>query len=198
MSTFDAEPSSAAPTGKGPVTLPRDLRLNPGEEAVYLLRTHPKVLFLPAVTWLILAAAAVACYMFVPRGMLDGWLYLGLQAVTCALTLHYAAWPILQWWKKVYIVTTKQLIIREGVLYKKSISSQLARVSDIHVDRGILDRIFRCGTLVIINAANGEASQSSQRVIFSDVPHALKVEQTLKDMVYHNNHTASMPGVSTY
>lgn len=196
MSTFDTE----APADPSPntVKLPRDLRLNPGEDAVYLLRTHPKVLFLPAVTWLILVAAAVACYMFVPRDMLEGWLYLGLQAVTCALTIHYAVWPILQWWKKVYIVTTKQLIIREGVLYKKSISSQLLRVSDIQVERGILDRIFRCGTVVVINAANGEAAQASNRVIFTDVPHALKVEQTLKDMVYHNSAMASMPAASTY
>ncbi|MCC3299822.1 PH domain-containing protein [Arthrobacter caoxuetaonis] len=196
MSTFDTEAPAA--TSPNPVKLPRDLRLNPGEEAIYLLRTHPKVLFLPAVTWLILVGAAVACYMFVPRDMLEGWLYLGLQAVTCALTIHYAAWPILQWWKKVYIVTTKQLIIREGVLYKKSISSQLIRVSDIQVERGILDRIFRCGTLVIINAANGEAAQAANRVIFTDVPHALKVEQTLKDMVYHNSAVAQMPGASTY
>lgn len=178
--------------------LPRDVRLNQGEQAIFVLRTHPKVLFLPAVTWMLLAAAAVACYMFVPRDWVEGWLYLGLQAVTGALVIHYAAWPILQWWKRVYIVTTKQLIIRQGVLYKKSISSQLARVSDIQVDRGILDRIFRCGTLVIINAANGEAAQSSNRVVFSDVPHALKVEQTLKDMVYHNSNSGHAPGLHTF
>lgn len=167
------------------VKLPADVRLSPGEEAVFLLRTHPKVLFIPACLWLLWTAAAVAVYQFVPRDLGQGWVQIGLQLLTFCLAVHYTYWPVLQWRKRVYVVTTKQLLVREGVLYKKSLSSQLARVSDIHVERGILDRIFRCGTLVMVNSANGDALNSN-RIVFSDVPHALHVEQKLKDMVYHS------------
>lgn len=165
--------------------LPSDVRLSPGEHAVFLLRTHPKVLFVPACLWLLWTAAAAAVFLFVPRDLGQGWVQIGLQVLTFCLAVHYTYWPILQWRKRVYVVTTKQLLVREGVLYKKSLSSQLSRVSDIQVERGILDRIFRCGTLVMVNSANGDALNSN-RIVFSDVPNALAVEQTLKDMVYHN------------
>lgn len=172
------------------VKLPSDVRLNPGEQVICLLRTHPKVLFVPATMSLFWIAAAVATYMFVPRDLLQGWLQIGLQALTFCLAVHYTYWPILQWWKRVYIVTTKQLLVREGVLYKKSMSTQIARVSDIHVERGILDRIFRCGTLVIVNASNGD-NGNANRIVFSDVPRALDVEQRLKDMVYRERGTSA-------
>lgn len=167
-----------------PPALPAGIRLGPGEDVVFVLRTHWKVLFIPAALWLFWVAAAVATWLYVPRDLGDGWVQIGLQVVTFGLAAHYTWWPILQWWKRVYVVTTKQVLITEGVLYKKSLSSQISRVADIHVERGILDRIFRCGTLVIVNAANGEAASDSNRIIFRDVPRALDVEQKLKDMVF--------------
>lgn len=173
------------------VKLPADVRLGPDERPVFMLRTHPKILFVPAVLWLFWVAASVLTWMFVPRDLGEGWVHTGAQAVTFLLALHYTWWPVLQWWKRIYIVTTKQILIREGVLYKKSLSSQIARVADIHVERGILDRIFRCGTLVIVNSANGDAVSDANRIIFRDVPRALEVEQALKDMVYT---TRSAPG----
>lgn len=160
--------------------------MSPGEEPVFVLRTHPKILFWPAVRWLILICLAYACHMYIPQDIGGGWVYRGAQIATFCLTLHYAISPIIRWRRRVFIVTTKQIIIREGVLARKSLSTKLSRVSDIQVERGVLDRIFRCGTIVIVNAANGEASQAGNRVIFADVPNVLTVEDKLKDMVYHN------------
>lgn len=159
--------------------------MSPGEEPVFLLRTHPKVLFWSGVRWLALICLAYACHIFVPQDIGEGWVYRGAQIFTFYLTLHYAVSPIIRWRRRIYIVTTNQIIIREGVLAKKSLSTKLSRVSDIQVERGILDRIFRCGTLVVVNAANGEATQAGNRVIFADVPNVLAVEEKLKDMVYH-------------
>ena len=158
----------------------------PGEEPVYLLRTHPKILFGPAVRWLLLICLAYACHILIPHNLGEGWVYRGAQIITFYLTLHYAVSPIIRWRRKVYIVTTKQIIIREGVMAKKSLSTKLSRISDIQVERGILDRIFGCGTIVVINAANGEAAEAGRRVAFADVPRVLAVESKLKDMVYHD------------
>lgn len=164
--------------------LPRDVRMSPGEEPVFLLRTHPKVLFGAGVRWLLLICLAYACHILIPATLGEGWVYRGAQIITLLLTLHYAIAPIMVWRRKIYIVTTKQIIIREGIMARRSLSTQLSRISDIQVERGVLDRIFGCGTLIVVNAANGEASQTG-RVMFSDVPGVLKVEAKLKDMVYH-------------
>ncbi|MCU6480548.1 PH domain-containing protein [Arthrobacter sp. A2-55] len=165
------------------VKLPKSVRVGLGEVPVALLRTHPKVLFWPVIRWLVFIAMAAACYIFVPRDLVDGWVYWVAQAVTFYLTLHYAVAPILKWWCRIFVVTDRQIMVQEGVLYKRAISSQLARVQDIRTERGILDRIFRCGTLIIVNAANGVTSMDD-RVVFADVPHALKVEQSLKELVF--------------
>ncbi|NKX55957.1 hypothetical protein [Arthrobacter mobilis] len=46
---------------------------------------------------------------------------------------------------------------------------------------------FRCGTIIIVNAANTHGGDASNvnRIVFHDVPRALDVEQKLKDMVFH-------------
>jgi uncharacterized membrane protein YdbT with pleckstrin-like domain len=178
-----------------PVKAPSSLRLNPGEEVLFHMRTHPKVLFGPAVFALLLVAAAVANIMFMPRDLLQGYLFWGPFAVLAYLALYYVWYPTASWKNSTFTITSKQIIVAQGLLYKKSHSTQLSRVSDIEVERGILDRIFRCGTLIVVNAANiqGGASDSMSRVVLRDVPRALDVETAIKDLVFHDRQDAALP-----
>lgn len=163
------------------------LRLGPGEEVVYVLRTHLKVLFLPAMIQLLLTACLVSAWMFIPADLGEGWVRYGAMIAVGIAMLHYAVWPVLQWRNNRFIVTTSQILVQEGVIYKKTHSSKLARATDIRCERGILDRIFRCGTIVVINAANThtDAAADLNRIVFRDVPGALEIEQKLKDMVWN-------------
>lgn len=172
---------------------PAGLRLNPGETVLFHLRTHPKVLFSTAVVFLLLATGAAATTMYVPRDLVQGYAFGGAFAVLAVLALCYVWYPVACWATSTFTVTTKQIIVRAGVVSKKSHSTQLSRVSDIEVERGILDRIFRCGTLIVVNSANiqGGASDSMSRVVLKDVPNALCVEQAIKDLVFHHNHDAA-------
>lgn len=174
---------------------PAGLRLNPGEEVLFHMRTHAKVLFGPGVVTALLAAAAVANTMYLPRDLLQGYLFWGIYAVIAYLAAYYVWYPVIQWKNSTYTVTNKQIVVRQGVLNKKSHSTQLSRVSDIEVERGVLDRIFRCGTLIVVNAANiqGGSSDGMSRVVLKDVPNALDVEQSIKDLVFHVHQDAALP-----
>jgi uncharacterized membrane protein YdbT with pleckstrin-like domain len=177
------------------VKAPAGLRLNPGEEILFHLRTHPKVLFGPVVVLLLLIAAAVANTTYMPRDLLKGYLFGVPFAILGYLALYYVWYPFIVWKNSTFTVTSKQIVVRQGVLNKKSHSTQLSRVSDIEVERGILDRIFRCGTLIVVNAANiqGGSADGMSRVVLKDVPNALDVEQAIKDLVFHFHQDAALP-----
>lgn len=174
---------------------PAGLRLNPGEEVLFHMRTHAKVLFGPGVVTALLIAAATANTMFMPRDLLQGYLFWGPFAVIAYLALYYVWYPVATWTNSTFTVTTKQIIVAQGVLYKKSHSTQLSRVSDIEVERGIMDRIFRCGTLIVVNAANIQvgAADTMSRVVLKDVPRALDVETAIKDLVFHFHQDTAQP-----
>ena len=48
-----------------------------------------------------------------------------------------------------YIATERELIRREGIIKKKRTITSFAKISNVSVGRGILDRVFNLGTLYI-------------------------------------------------
>lgn len=56
---------------------------------------------------------------------------------------------------------------REGVLNRTGIDIPLSRINSVQFRHGLLDRVFRCGTLVIESA-------SDEPITFDDIP---RVEQ---------------------
>lgn len=165
--------------------VPKHVHLAPGEIVLHNLRTHPKVLFTRVLIGIVLMISAIYyildLYAFMPPGV-----NIGAGVVLCAVASYYCVWPFLQWRSNRYLVTDRQIISLNGVLYHKVHSSPLSRVSDLNVERGILDRMFNCGTLVILNAAGEFAREGSvnNRVTLSDVPRVLDVEQGIKELVY--------------
>lgn len=162
------------------------VRLSPGEDILFFMRTHPKCLAGPVAVLMLLSGCAIATALYLPSDAYEGGLYPGIMTGLGMLAIFYSWWPTVRWRNTTYTVTNRQIIVNEGVLYRKSHSTQLNRVSDIEVERGILDRIFRCGSLIVVNAANiqGGPSDKMNRVILKDVPRALDVEQLIKDLVF--------------
>lgn len=163
-----------------------ELRLGQDEEVLYALRTHPKAIFLRVVLGLILLSGAIWIWIAMPEEKFPLWFSGGLVLVVFGVGFFYSVWPILQWLNKKYVITNKQIVIHEGILIKKTHSSQLVRVSDMNVERGILDRLFNCGTLVVFNAAGGMGDvHETNRVALHDIRNVLDVEQKIKELVFN-------------
>lgn len=161
-----------------------DAPRNPAaEHTIVHVRTHPKVLVPPFSISLVLIAAMVAAGKYLPDfgsqtsgtrspgSYVEPGVYGLLLLAICWLSIT----PIIRWRNATYTVTTRRVRMHAGVLYKTSRDIPLDRITQVSVDRGILDRIFRCGTLQIFDAANTNGIQ------FRDVPRVIAVKDTIDE-----------------
>lgn len=165
----------------------------PGERVLLRLRTHPKVLFGPAVIQLALIAAHVALYLYWPAStgiaLVDAWGQQVLHGLILLVELTYTVLPTLRWWNAVFVVTDRRLQEHWGVFYRNVREVSIDRVASVSIERGILDRIFGCATLVFHDASVQPAPQRgplSQRsghgesgIRFHDVPRYRAVAHTI-------------------
>jgi membrane protein YdbS with pleckstrin-like domain len=152
--------------------------LGENERLVLSMRTHWKIAIGPVLLLLVLVAAAVIIVALVPAGQYQQWIRIGVITLAAVVALAYAVWPLLNWLASTYAVTDRRLITRHGVITRTGRDIPLTRVNDVSSERGLLDRILGCGTLVIWSA--GEQG----RVVLPDVPHVERVQRTISELVY--------------
>lgn len=149
-----------------------------GEETLFHGRTHPKVLFIPAVIQVLLLALHVAAMRYFPdvgNDKFDAWSGPVIHSLIFAAETWYVIVPILWWRFSSFEVTDTRVRERWGVLYKNTRDIDLNRITQTNEERGIIDRIFGAGTIVIYDAANSSALR------FKDVPRFNEVRQILDD-----------------
>ena len=154
--------------------------LNEGEHIVLSTRTHVKVLILPAVVLIVIAA--VGGYLSsLPDGDQAGtWRWVIWVLTAALLIVWYVVRPFLRWLVSAYTFTNRRLITRTGILTRRGHDIPLNRISDISYEKGLVDRIFGCGTLVISDASE------EGRVRLDDIPHVEQAQLTVSDELFHN------------
>lgn len=144
MSNLDTAPSTLRP-----------------ERELLRTRTHPKILFQPLALGALIIVAQVAAVIWVrfDTGVagIDDWGQFVLQGALVVLLIGVSVIPFLRWRFSTFTVTTRAVTERWGVLYRRSRELPLNRIVSVTTDQGILDRIFRCGTLIFHDASVGQA-----------------------------------------
>jgi len=120
-------------------------------EILYKARTHPKILFKPLIIQLFLLALHFLAFIFIKTEIT--WVQPAVHGIILLLEVWYVVTPILQWWNNVFTITNDRVKNNWGVLYKHSREIRIDRIASISEERGILDRIFGCGTLNFYDAA---------------------------------------------
>lgn len=155
----------------------REEQLAEGETVVMQLRTHRKVL-LKSVVWLIvLAALAIALWVFLPATGLPDSAPLFATAVVVLLALAATVPPYLKWVTTTYIITNQRVSLRTGILTHTGRDIPLYRINDVTFEKQLNDRLFGCGTLVISDGSDRDG------MILDDVPDVEQVQRTLQDLV---------------
>lgn len=152
-----------------------------GDEEL-LLHRHPhwKMLVLPALTFIL--ATALAGFVFgLAQARLEG------TAATVALIAIAALWtaavswrclvPFVSWKVTHFIVTDRRVLIRQGVLTHSGIDIPMGRISNVQFRHGLVDRMLRTGTLVIVSA-------SDDPIEFDDIPNVQRVHSLLYHQVF--------------
>jgi uncharacterized membrane protein YdbT with pleckstrin-like domain len=166
----------------GPVAISPRL-LNEGEHVVLSTRTHVKALILPAVV-LILVAAIAGYLSSLPDGDQAGTWRWVIWVLTAALLVLFCVKPFLDWLLTTYTFTNRRLITRTGILTRRGHDIPMNRISDISYEKGLVDRIFGCGTLVVSDASE------VGRVELKDIPHVEQAQLTVSDELFRGAHKA--------
>ncbi|HVL84959.1 MAG TPA: PH domain-containing protein [Pseudonocardia sp.] len=150
---------------------PDDL-LVAGEEVVVHEHPHGKVLlgpvlwFLGTVGVLTYLAALVRAETWAP------WAWLGLGVLGLVLVVWLTIVPVARWRSTHFVVTTRRVLVREGVLSRQGIDIPMSRINSVRFRHSMLERLLGCGTLIIESA-------SDEPLEFDDVPDVERVHALL-------------------
>lgn len=151
--------------------------LSEGEEVVLDLHPHAKALVLPAAVVLVVLGAGSFLAAELPDNSARTPLRWTIFGVGLVLILWFAVRPWLRWLTTHYVVTTRRIVHRSGVLSRSGRDVPLGRVNDVSFQHNLFERMLRCGTLIIESA--GERGQ----VVLSDVPRVESVQRTVYELV---------------
>jgi uncharacterized membrane protein YdbT with pleckstrin-like domain len=157
------------------VGYPRRL-LTEGEEIVFDLRPHWKVLVLPAF-FAVLLVFAGSYGIGAVDGDLKGPLRLAIGALMVVGLFAFSLWPLLQWLTTHFVVTNRRVIMRSGVLSRAGRDIPLFRINDVTFEHTFFERLFQCGTLIVESA--GERGQ----VTLGDIPHVEHVQREIYTLI---------------
>ncbi|MGI8612474.1 MAG: PH domain-containing protein [Nocardioidaceae bacterium] len=157
-------------------------RLIEGERVVLSVRTHAKALVWPGLILVVTCAVSGFLLGVRPGGSTGRWLGWAILAVALAVVLTGAVAPFLRWLSSTSTLTNRRLIQQRGVFTRSGRVIPLLRVNDVSFEKGLLDRLLGCGTLVVSDASE----QAGLRL--PDVPHVEEVHRRLSDLVLRAQH----------
>jgi uncharacterized membrane protein YdbT with pleckstrin-like domain len=154
-------------------------RLGEGEYVVASTRTHWKALTLPVLVLLATCGLAGFLLAWVASGrhQLEAslrWLVIAAAALT---VVWFSVRPFLRWLTASYTLTNRRLISRSGVFSRTGRDIPLNRITNVTYQRGVLDRVLGCGTLVVSDASEGGRS------VLPDVPNVEALQLTIADLL---------------
>jgi membrane protein YdbS with pleckstrin-like domain len=149
--------------------------LGEGEHVVASTRTHVKALLRPILLFILICGVAGFLIPLVPADPpLLVWLIAGVAAVAIG---YWVLRPVLAWLGSSYTVTDRRLITRHGVLTRYGHDIPLRRIHDVSYERGLVDRMLGCGTLVV------SAASERGQVVLPDVPAVEQLYLTISDLL---------------
>lgn len=161
-----------------------------GEGLVFELREHWSALVWPS--FILVVTTGIGSFLAgtVPDNGARTTLRLIIAGSCAAIILRWSVWPFLAWYGRSWVLTTRRLILREGVLSRKGIDVPLTRVIGNTATRTVLQRMFRSGRLTISTAGpHGD-------LVIENAPMVAAVSQVLSDAVAHSGPAPRVPPVA--
>lgn len=158
--------------------------LNHDESVLVSTRTHAKAMLGPAV-FLILIAGLAGFLSALPTGTTRTVLQWVIWAGALVLIALLVVRPFLAWLTVSYTVTDRSLITRSGILNRRVHDIPLARIGDVSYERGILDRMLGCGTLVVSDGSE------HGRVELHDVPQVELLHLQISELLFDSRRAAA-------
>lgn len=154
---------------------PRDL-LAPDEDVVVDAHPHWKALIGAVATTLLAIALALVAWWWMDSVQWSDGVETGVGIAVAVGVVVLVAWlaiaPYIRWATTHFVVTDRRVIYRTGVFTKSGIDIPLARINSVQFRHGLIDRLFKTGTLIIESA-------SDDPLEFDDIPNVESVHAQL-------------------
>ncbi|GAA3244907.1 PH domain-containing protein [Pseudonocardia petroleophila] len=150
---------------------PDDLLVS-GERVVLHKHPHAKMLVVPVLVLLLVVAVCVFVAALVREQTWAPVAWIALAVVGVGLAVWLTLVPVIRWRTTHFVVTTRRVLVREGVLSRTGIDIPMSRINSVQFRHTALERVLGCGTLVIESA-------SDEPLEFTDVPQVEKVHALL-------------------
>jgi membrane protein YdbS with pleckstrin-like domain len=144
-----------------------------------MLRRHARVLTAPFV----LLALTSAVLGFFDAQLPEAWMRIALWVMAGIVVVALVLVPLLAWLGGRVVITTRRIVIYNGLLVRSRREILLARVTDVTVRRTPLQAMMRTGNILI--ALGGE-----QTVRVRDIPRADLVTAALLQLAASNEPVA--------
>ena len=155
---------------------PRRL-LTADEELVFDLRPHWKALVRPAVVAPVLVFATAYGASKIPESSAQTILRLAAAALGLGLVYAWSVLPFLRWMTTHFVLTTKRVIMRSGLVARTGRDMPIFRINDVTFEHTVIERMFGAGTLIVESA--GERGQVS----LTDIPHVEEVQREIYRLI---------------
>lgn len=144
-----------------------------------VLRVHPhwKTLIRPVSVAFLVVVAALVAEVMIPSGSAAPLARLVVGAIAILAVMLWLMVPVLRWRTTTYELTTRRLRMRDGIIARHGRDIPLARINDVSFTKGLLDRLFGSGRLVVESA--GEHGQ----ILLNDIPRVEFTQATLFRLV---------------
>ena len=159
----------------------REKHLADGEEIQLRLRTHWKALVPPALLLVVLIVILVGTAALTQGSDWGIWVLGTVAAIAVVLALVGVVIPIWRWASSVYVFTNRRVSYRHGLLTKKGRDIPLYRINDVAIEKGPIDRVLGCGTLIVSDATDKAGME------LTDVPGVETVQVTLQNLLFRHD-----------
>jgi len=149
---------------------PRRL-LNDGEDVVFDLRPHWKAVAGATLLAPVIVGLASFGVARVPEGSAQTPARVALVTVAVGLFIAFCVVPWAKWLSTHFVVTTRRVIMRAGVLGRSGRDIPLFRINDVTFEHSFFERLLGAGSLIVESA--GERGQ----VTLGDIPHPEDVQR---------------------
>lgn len=151
--------------------------LDENEDVVFDLHPHWKVLIRPVAVAVV--TVFVAAFGGAKAGNLDQKTPVRFVILAAAIVLIvlFSVAPAVRWVTTHFVLTTKRVVMRTGIVARSGRDIPLFRVNDVTFSHTAWERLFGAGTLTVESA--GERGQ----VTLSDIPHVEDVQRELYRLV---------------
>ncbi|HEY6425496.1 MAG TPA: PH domain-containing protein, partial [Pseudonocardiaceae bacterium] len=131
---------------------PEDL-LRGDERVVVHKHPHWKMLVLPVFFFFVVVAlcAYLAGLVAGNSWELYGWVALAVLGGVGVLWLTVS--PLLRWRTTHFVLTSRRVLVREGVLSRSGIDIPINRINSVQFQHSFIQRLLGCGTLIIESAS---------------------------------------------